>query len=181
MSKNDCLSELESIKSKLYEQLNSIKYAINDENHTAAIKKLDENNCALCKMMKENVKFRSSNMGASLFSELKLLHTNLHDDYNKAIEILRTPSKKGLVSKLINSNKINNLELERLKSYYDDLGITVDATINMLEKIMRRVHALNESRWENQEALVEDEKNEANLTQNSQKDIDEDTWNETKE
>ena len=156
MSKNDCLSELENIKNKLYEQQNDIKYAINDANHTTAIDKLDENNCALCKMMKENVQYRSSNMGASLFEELQLLHTNLHDDYNKAIEILQTPSKKGLVSKIINPNKINNFELERLKSYYDDFGNTLDATINMLEKITRRVQALNESRWEEQEATQEE-------------------------
>ena len=160
MGKTDCLNELENVKSRLYERINQIKFAINDAQHTKDLKKLDDKNCSLCAMMQDNVQFRSSNMGASHFEELELLHSNIHEDFNKIIDALATPTSKGLVSKLIRPNAISSLDLEKIKSYYDDLGNTVDNTVNMLERIMRRVHALNESRWEDQknEKKIEESK-----------------------
>ena len=148
MGKNDCLNELENVKSRLFEQLNSIKYAINSGRHQDNIAPLSSENCAFCQMMQDNVEFRSSNMGVTLFNELENLHPSLHDEYNKTVDLLATPQSQGVVSKLIRSNKISALDIEKIKSYYDDTTQTSDKILIMLEKIIRRVQALNESRWE---------------------------------
>ena len=104
--------------------------------------------CEFGKMLYPNEAFLRHILGTLFYENLDTLHSRWHNEYFKIYEIFLKKEKKGLFSKLVGSNKISQMDIDKAKLYYSDLKITTAELIKVLTLSQRRVSALSNSKFE---------------------------------
>ncbi|MGD9969096.1 MAG: CZB domain-containing protein [Sulfuricurvum sp.] len=77
--------------------------------------------------------------------EIETLHTELHEVYMKIFRIYFSDEDRSFLSKLFGTRKkVSQLHQEIAKDYYDKLRTISEKLINAIERLERRLVALNE-------------------------------------
>lgn len=84
-------------------------------------------------------------LGALFYNELEVLHAKWHMEYVRLFEIFFQNKKQGFFSKVLGTNKVSDMDLDRAKLYYSELETTTNELLKALGVSERRLGALNES------------------------------------
>lgn len=87
-------------------------------------------------------------LGLIFYEKMDMLHKKWHKEYIKIYRIFEKKEKKTFFSKIIGSNKIKKMDIDKAKAYYADLSITSDNLIIEIDKSHRRFLALSDSSFE---------------------------------
>jgi len=88
-------------------------------------------------------------VGELFYKELETLHAQWHIEYVKVFKILFNPEGKGLLSKFLShDNTIDELELDKVKTYYKDMEKITQQLLSTLKTCERRLNAMSDSRFE---------------------------------
>ncbi len=145
MGKSDILKSLEDAKKLHQEQMLKIEKAIEGKDIENP-PKLGKMECGCGSWFYSNKEYMISILGLQLFERLDKMHEAWHLEYAKIYNILFAKKKKGLFSKLL-GNKIDPLEMDKVKLYYKDLGDITDELLHVVDAAIRRVGALSESKF----------------------------------
>jgi len=109
--------------------------------------------CFFGKSLYLNEKHLKNVLGALFFEKLEHIHERWHVEYYKIYQIFEgyikaKNEKKGFLSKIMGKKKIDEMELDKAKLYYSELKITTKELISILEMCVRRLSALNDSKFE---------------------------------
>jgi hypothetical protein len=88
-------------------------------------------------------------LGAQLFERLDKYHENWHKEYLNIYNIFFKEEKKktGFFAKILKSDKIDTLLLDKAKLYFIDLQKSTDALLLVSEAVTRRISALNDTKF----------------------------------
>lgn len=147
MTKEVMLQEIENAKHIHLEEMSKIESVI-------AGKKID-NPTALSKMectygiwFYGNAKEMQNIFGLQLFERLDKAHEKWHMNYASIYNLFfKKEEKKGLFSKLIGSGKPDEMTIDRAKLYFADLQKDTAELLAVSDAAIRRVGALNESKF----------------------------------
>ena len=87
-------------------------------------------------------------LGELFYSNLETLHSKWHIEYARLFKIFFKPKKSGLFSKLLGSNKISDMDIDKAKLYYSELEVTTTELLKAIASSQRRLEALKESKFE---------------------------------
>jgi len=146
MNKADTLKALENAKKLHITQMGKIEVLLGGQmvDNPTAIGKME---CECGKLFYGNKETMLPILGAQLYERLDKLHEKWHIDYAKIYNIFFKKEEKGFFSKLLGSNKVNPLELDKAKLYYAELNETTKQLLNVADAATRRVGALNEAKF----------------------------------
>lgn len=86
-------------------------------------------------------------LGAQFYETIEKVHARWHMEYTRIFEIFFQDKKKGFFSKIIGSDKVSDMELDKAKLYYSELLKTTDELLKILASSERRIIALNDSKF----------------------------------
>lgn len=88
-------------------------------------------------------------LGSLFFSKLEVMHSKWHLEYARVFEIFfkDKDKKRGIFSKLMASNKIDPLEMDKAKLYYTELQATTAELLKIIDSSERRINAMNEGKF----------------------------------
>ncbi|MEA3330956.1 MAG: hypothetical protein U9Q29_04600 [Campylobacterota bacterium] len=104
--------------------------------------------CEFGKMLSSNEVFLRHILGTLFYENLDEIHSRWHSEYYKIYNIFFKKEKKGLLSKIMGSNKVSEMDIDKAKLYYSDLKITTAELIKVITQCQRRVFALSNSKFE---------------------------------
>jgi len=145
MGKNEILQSLADAKKLHLEQMQKIEKAIEGKEITNP-PKLGKMECGCGSWFYENQEYMIAILGLQLFQRLDTMHEAWHIEYAKIYNILFAQKKKGLLSKFL-GNKIDPLDLDKVKLYYKELQEITDELLHVADAAIRRVGALSESKF----------------------------------
>ncbi len=88
-------------------------------------------------------------LGIQLYERIDVLHEQWHYGYLRIHDLFFKESKKGLFTKLLKPSKVSGLDIDKGKLYYVELQEVTKALLNTTDAAIRRVSALNESKFKN--------------------------------
>ncbi len=141
--KKRCLENLQHIKKEHQKLLLAVELLVNGSSRESE----DIKNPSPCsfEQWSDNETLIKQRVGVQLFDKLTALHKQWHTTYFKIIDIY-FPKNKGLFGKLL-SKKPNQLEIDKAKSYLDDLQRIADEFFKTLDVSKRRIQALSDSKF----------------------------------
>jgi hypothetical protein len=86
-------------------------------------------------------------LGSFFYDQIEVLHIQWHNEYEKIFNILFKKQKKGFLSKILGSSKIDEMELDKVKLYHNELTTTTKELLKILGSSERRISALPESKF----------------------------------
>ncbi|MFK5937328.1 MAG: CZB domain-containing protein [Sulfurimonas sp.] len=86
-------------------------------------------------------------LGEQFYEKLDTLHEQWHKEYLRIYNIFFKDNKKGFLSKLLGSKKIDSLEFDKAKLYYAELGETTTSLLASLGSSLRRLEAMNAAKF----------------------------------
>jgi len=86
-------------------------------------------------------------LGEQFYNKMEQTHAQWHIEYIKIHKIFFPKEKKGFFASLVNSRKVDPLEVDKAKLYYTELQKTTTELLHALASSNRRVHAMNESKF----------------------------------
>ena len=86
-------------------------------------------------------------LGLQFYEELDRAHEIWHSEYAKIYELVVPKKKKGFFSKLLHSEEVDPMALDKAKAYYDELEKNTQTLLRMLEKSKRRINAMSEEKF----------------------------------
>jgi hypothetical protein len=86
-------------------------------------------------------------LGSFFYDQIEILHVRWHSEYAKIFEILFKKQKKGFLSKIMGTPKIDEMELDKVKLYFSELKVTTKELLKILGSSERRISALPESKF----------------------------------
>jgi len=95
----------------------------------------------------ENNAFIKSILGAQFYEQLDKEHEAWHSEYAKIYMLLFEKKKEGFFTKVFSSNKIDTLSIDKSKTYYVDLEVITKKLLNTLDKSIRRIGAMDPSKF----------------------------------
>jgi hypothetical protein len=147
MDKSQALESIEKARQAHLNQMDKIKLAMEGkkiEQPTA----LSKTQCDVGRWIYSDTQKLQKLLGIQFYNELESTHETWHREYARIYEILFSEKKeKGLFSKIFASSKIDPLELDKVKLYYEELNETTNKLLKILDKSHRRLEALSESKF----------------------------------
>ena len=86
-------------------------------------------------------------LGAQFYQTIETVHEQWHIEYMRIFEIFFKDKKKGFFSKIVGSDKVNDMEIDKAKLYYSELLKTTDDLLKILASSERRITALSDSKF----------------------------------
>jgi len=86
-------------------------------------------------------------LGAQFYERLDALHINWHQQYAKIHAIYFDDKSKGFFANFFGSHKVDAINQKRAEIYYKDLGATTGELLRVIDASMRRIDALNDSKF----------------------------------
>jgi len=87
-------------------------------------------------------------LGAQFYNNIETLHSKWHIEYIRRFEIFFKNKKSGLFAKIMGTDKIDEMELDKAKLYHTELLQTTSDLLRALDVSQRRVSALGDSKFE---------------------------------
>ena len=114
------------------------------ENPTAVLK----TECEFGKWLYDEDNHLKEVLGELFYSNLETLHSKWHVEYKRVFDIFfKNEKKKGFLSNFFNSDKIDDMELDKAKLYYFELEATTKELLRVITSSQRRIEALNEAKF----------------------------------
>jgi len=147
MNKSQMLDALENTKQLHMNQMEKIEHLLNGDkvSNPTPVGKVE---CECGVWFYKHQDFMVKVLGAQLFERLDTLHEKWHYDYVRIYEIFFKKQKTGFFSKLTGGDKIDPLEFDKAKLYFSELNETTKSLLQVADVAVRRVTALNESKFE---------------------------------
>ena len=108
---------------------------------------VDETKCQLGLWLYDENNHIKEILGAQFFDNLEEAHTRWHREYSRIFDIYYKNRKKGFFSKLIGSDKIEDIEIDKAKLYNYDLIATSENLFKALAASKRRISAMGDSKF----------------------------------
>ena len=86
-------------------------------------------------------------LGSIFYRNLETLHARWHTEYSRVFDIFFKEKKSGFFTKMFNSGKVTDMELDKAKLYYSELEATTNELLNAIASSQRRIEALPESKF----------------------------------
>lgn len=144
MNKEQTLESIQNARKAHEAQMVKILALINGtkpENPTA----LSKTQCEFGQWLYDEKNRVREILGAQFYIKLDTLHAKWHTEYSRIFEMFFKEPKKGFFSKLLGSQELNPMELDKAKLYYAELKITTTELLKALGASERRIAALSES------------------------------------
>jgi len=148
MNKEETLKALEDAKRSHIEQMGKIVQLLSKKQILDPTP-LNKKECEFGKIFYGNRETFYTILGAQFYEKLDFLHERWHKDYAKINVLFFQENKNGLFSKLLGANKIDPLAYDKAKLYYVELKSITDELLRVLDISLRRVEALNDSKFKN--------------------------------
>ncbi len=87
-------------------------------------------------------------LGAQFYNNIETLHSKWHIEYIRIFEIFFKNKKSGFFAKIMGTDKIDEMELDKAKLYHSELLETTGDLLRALDVSERRVSALGDSKFE---------------------------------
>lgn len=146
MTKKQTIEAIQRARESHLSQMEKIDAVINGkkvENPTA----LAKTECDFGQWLYGDEKQLRVVLGALFFTKLEVMHENWHKEYKRLFDIFFKDEKKGLLSKVFGSSKIDSLEIDKAKLYYSELKNTTDELLKIIASCERKVSAMNDSKF----------------------------------
>ena len=86
-------------------------------------------------------------LGTQFYENIETTHAKWHAEYMRIFEIFFKNKNKSFFVKLISSNKITEMELDKAKLYHSELLETTSELLKILASSERRIMALSETKF----------------------------------
>ena len=146
MNKQRMLDDLENAKKIHLQQMQKIADVLEGKQveHPTALGKME---CECGVWFYSNQERMINILGAQLFHRLDDAHEAWHRDYVNIYNIFFKEKKTGLFSKLLGTNKVDAMTLDKAKLYYSELKKDTDELFHAADAAIRRVSALSSSKF----------------------------------
>ena len=147
MRKDEMIAAINNAKEVHLEQMKKIKAEIagKDIENPTPLGKME---CECGLWFHANEKIMKDILGLQLFERLDRNHEQWHKDYENIYNLFfKEEKKKGFLSKIMTSSKKNMLKIDKAKLYYSELKKDTEELLNTSDIALRRVAALNESKF----------------------------------
>jgi hypothetical protein len=146
MNKEQALDDIHKAKSALEIQMRKIEELIKGRDIPNPIAAAKEK-CEFGKWLYSYDNHMKIILGELFYNRLEQLHKRWFVDYMKIFDMFIHEDKKNFISKLLHSENIDPLELDKAKLYFVELSETTQELFLALDKSERRLNALNESKF----------------------------------
>ena len=147
MTKQQTLDTLEKARVSHLTQMNKIDSIL----HNIKIAKptpVAQTECAFGQWLYSKDVHIESLIGEQFYRKIESLHSEWHKQYFKIYKICFLEEKKGFFSKILGSDGIEPMTLDKVKLYYVELQEITDELLKVLASSRRRLEALNESKFD---------------------------------
>jgi len=146
MNKEEMLLSIERAKHAHLEQMYKID-ALTKGKKVKNPTPIGKMNCECGGWFYANEKLMKDILGLQLFERLDMYHEQWHTEYLHIYDIFFKNRNKGLFSKLIGSDKISEMDLDKAKLYYVELKETTDELLKVSNAAERRVAAVGDAKF----------------------------------
>ena len=147
MTKEETLEAIEKARLAHIEQMRKINMMLRGrevKNPTSVAK----TECQFGQWLYGDTKeFLTNILGLQFYEELDNAHEKWHTEYAKIYELVVPKKKGGFFSKLLSSEEVDEMALDKAKAYNNDLEPNTENLLRMLEKSKRRINAMSESKF----------------------------------
>ena len=140
--KEQCIEQLESVKSSHLKLMESIDFVISGVD-THYYEPLSKYECTFGKWF-YNSDLAKIILGPQIYERLEHIHAQWHQIYAKIYNLLFP--KKGFLGKLLQP-KPTPQDIDKAKAYYDDMKQLTNELVHELEIAQKRAQALSESKF----------------------------------
>lgn len=147
MDKNKMVAALQNARKSHRLQMRSISSMIKGKEVSEKIE-VDKHKCEFGKWLYSEDNRLKHILGSQFYAKLDDEHTRWHSECHKISDILSVQEKKGFVSKLVGSNKEEQMKREKADIYYEQLKIKTDELLKILTSSERRLLAMHDSRFD---------------------------------
>ena len=149
MDKNEVLDHLRAAKKAHLKWLQRAKALISDIPVEKDAIPVDYTECMFGQWFYSDGQKIAMMAGMDCISEIGIKHQELHDEYIKIFKIYFGNANKSFFSKLFNLRKhVSTAEQEIAREYYDNLKKISDELLKQIEKLERRISALQQSAFD---------------------------------
>ena len=145
-NKNRMIEALKNARKSHKLQMGTISSMINGDKVTEKLE-LDKNKCEFGKWLYNDTNRVKSILGSQFYAILDDEHTRWHSECQKISDILAV-EKKGVISKLLGSEKPDHMRFEKAEIYYAQLELKTEELLKILTSSERRLVALHESKFD---------------------------------
>ncbi len=146
MGKQKILTALENARKSHELQMHTIASMIKGKEVSETLE-VDKHKCEFGKWLYSEDNHLKSIIGSQFYAKLDEEHTRWHSECHKISEILSVKEKKGFISKLVGSNKEDEMKREKAGIYHEQLKIKTEELLRVLRSSQRRVDAMDNSKF----------------------------------
>ncbi len=145
MKKVEMLYALDEAKKRHKEQMHSVEKILAGK-EVAKPPKVGKVECECGRWLYSDKEQMEFIIGMQLFEKIDKYHDLWHREYKKIYDIY-FKEKKGLISKLFSSHKVDPLDEDKAKTYYKDMVVASKEFFHAIDVAHRRVSALSEAKF----------------------------------
>ena len=146
MGKQKMLTALEDARKSHELQMRTIASMIKGREVSETLE-VDKRKCKFGKWLYSEDNHLKSIIGSQFYAKLDEEHTRWHSECHKISEILSVKEKKGFISKLVGSNKEEQMKREKAGIYHEQLKIKTEELLKVLRSSQRRLEAISDSKF----------------------------------
>jgi hypothetical protein len=146
MNKDETLEAIQKARLSHETQMAKIKSVINGDevkDPTAVLK----TECEFGKWLYDDNNHVQKILGSQFYNNIETLHSRWHTEYTKIFNIFFKNRKKSFFSKIMGTDKVDEMELDKAKLYYSELLETTNDLLKALDTSQRRIQALGDSKF----------------------------------
>jgi hypothetical protein len=146
MTKEEMIDAIENAKEMHMNQMLKIESEISGKKvtHKTALEKMD---CKYAIWFHSHEKVIKEILGMQFFERLDKHHKAWHHSYANIYKMFLEDEKKGFFSKLLGSSESTSMKMDKAKLYYSELQEDTGELIKAADTAIRRVRALQTSKF----------------------------------
>ena len=146
MGKQKMLTALNNARKSHKLQMHTISLMVKGRAVDAKLE-VDKHKCEFGKWLYNEDNRLKHILGSQFYTKLDEEHTRWHSECHKISEILSVKEEKGLISKLLNSNKEELMKREKASIYHEQLKIKTEELLKVLTSSQRRLEAIHDDKF----------------------------------
>jgi len=147
MNKEESVKAVLKVREYHIEMLSNIRRLVNGRD-VEVLAPVAKTKCTLGKWLYNPDNRLKDILGLMFYEKIDALHEKWHAEYINIYNIFDKKEKKSFLSKIMGSNKIKMMDIDKAKAYYADLEITTEKILTELDKSHRRFLALSDASFE---------------------------------
>ena len=146
MNKQYMISALENARKSHKLQMRTIGSMIKGKEVTEKLE-VDKHKCEFGKWLYDEDNHIKHILGSQFYTKLDEEHTRWHSECHKISDILSVKEKQGIISKLIGSNKEEQMKREKAGIYHEQIKIKTEELLKVLTSSQRRLEAMHDDKF----------------------------------